>query len=61
MATRGATVDPDREYTLAVSDFTAANQGAPSELRSKGLVFRPMGPLLRDVLLEWVKAKKVLE
>ena len=38
-ATRGAVVDPEREYTLATSDFSAANQGAARELRSKGLVF----------------------
>ncbi len=60
-ATRGAAVDPEREYTLATSDFSAANQAAPTELRSKGLVFSTDGPLLRDVLLDWVKAKKVLE
>ena len=60
-ATRGAAVDPDREYTLATSDFSAANQGSATELRATGLVFSTEGPLLRDVLLEWVKAKKVLE
>jgi 2',3'-cyclic-nucleotide 2'-phosphodiesterase (5'-nucleotidase family) len=57
----GKTLDPDREYTLAVSDFTAANQGGRSELRSKGLEFPNQGPLLRDVLLDWVKQKKRLE
>lgn len=58
---RGKEIDPEREYTLAVSDFTAANQGAPSELRTKGLVFAGQGVLLRDVLLDWVKQRKVLE
>ena len=29
-------VDPDREYTLAVSDFTAANQGTAENLRTTG-------------------------
>jgi len=56
----GKTVDPDRNYTLAVSDFTAANQAARSELRTKGLVFSRQGPMLRDLLLDWVKAQKVL-
>jgi 2',3'-cyclic-nucleotide 2'-phosphodiesterase (5'-nucleotidase family) len=57
----GKTLDPEREYTLAVSDFTAANQSGRSELRSKGLQFSQQGPLLRDVLLDWVKQKKLLE
>ena len=35
-ATRGAAVDPEREYTLATSDFSAANQGAPSGTSQQG-------------------------
>ena len=57
----GRTVDPQREYTLAVSDFTAANQSGPGELGTTGLAFPQNGPLLRDLLIEWVKKKKVLE
>lgn len=59
--TQGRTVEPDREYTVAVSDFSAANQSAPSQMRTKGLEFPEQGPLLRDLLIDWVKAKKVLE
>ncbi|HEV3331850.1 MAG TPA: bifunctional UDP-sugar hydrolase/5'-nucleotidase [Bryobacteraceae bacterium] len=54
-------VEPDHEYTLAVSDFTAANQGAQEQLRSKGLVFAGDGGLLRDVLVDWFRKKKVIE
>ncbi|HWQ55568.1 MAG TPA: bifunctional UDP-sugar hydrolase/5'-nucleotidase [Bryobacteraceae bacterium] len=59
--TAGKTVDPDREYVLATSDFSAANQSSRTELRTTGLVFSQTGPLLRDVLLDWVKAKKTLD
>jgi 5'-nucleotidase/UDP-sugar diphosphatase len=54
-------VDADREYTLAVSDFTAANQGAGEQLQSKGLVFAGDGGLLRDLLVDWFRKKKVIE
>jgi len=54
-------VDADREYTLAVTDFTAANQGAQEQLQSKGLVFTGNGGLLRDLLVDWFRKKKVIE
>ncbi|MGD0202007.1 MAG: bifunctional UDP-sugar hydrolase/5'-nucleotidase [Bryobacteraceae bacterium] len=57
----GAVVDPEREYTLAVSDFTATNQSAPGQLGTEGLRFGTDGPLLRDVLLEWIRKQRVLE
>jgi 5'-nucleotidase/UDP-sugar diphosphatase len=57
----GRTVDPNKEYTLAVSDFTAANQGAPGQLETTGLVFPKTGPGLRDMIILWVNKKKVLE
>ena len=57
----GKTVDPEREYKLVVSDFTAANQAARSELRTKGLAFPQQGPMLRDLLIEWIRQKKTLE
>ncbi len=58
---QGRTVDPDREYTLAVTDFTAANQSAPEELQSTGLAFPGDGGLLRDLLIDWFGKKKVIE
>lgn len=59
--TAGKTIDPGREYRLATSDFSAANQSSPTELRSTGLEFPEQGPLLRDLLLEWVKEQKTLD
>ena len=54
-------VEPDREYTLAVSDFTAANQSSGENLRTTGLEFPGDGGVLRDVLLDWFRKKKVIE
>ena len=58
--TEGRVIDPNREYTLAVSDFVATNQRA--ELGVTGLRFpRRTNRLHRDLLIDWVKKKKVLE
>jgi 2',3'-cyclic-nucleotide 2'-phosphodiesterase (5'-nucleotidase family) len=54
-------VDPDREYTLAVTDFTAANQGAEEQLQTNGLEFAGDGGLLRDLLLDWFRKKNVID
>ena len=53
-------VNPDQTYTLAVSDFVATNQHA--ELGTNSLRFpKQTNRLVRDVLIEWVKKKGVLE
>jgi 2',3'-cyclic-nucleotide 2'-phosphodiesterase (5'-nucleotidase family) len=54
-------VEPERVYTLAVSDFTAANQSSRENLSSTGLEFPGDGGLFRDLLLDWFKKKKVVE
>jgi 2',3'-cyclic-nucleotide 2'-phosphodiesterase (5'-nucleotidase family) len=54
-------VEPDREYTLAVSDFTAQNQSAASQLGTTGLVFGDDVGLLRDMLVDWFRKKKTIE
>jgi 5'-nucleotidase/UDP-sugar diphosphatase len=54
-------VQPDRTYTLAVSDYTAANQGTAENLRVTGLSFPGDRGLLRDILLDWFRKKKVIE
>jgi 2',3'-cyclic-nucleotide 2'-phosphodiesterase (5'-nucleotidase family) len=54
-------VEPDREYTLAVSDFTAANQGGADSLRATGLQFPNQVGLLRDLLVDWFRKKQVIE
>jgi 2',3'-cyclic-nucleotide 2'-phosphodiesterase (5'-nucleotidase family) len=57
----GRKVDPNRIYTLAVSDFTAANQGSNENLRVTGLQFPGDAGLMRDLLIDWFRKKKVIE
>jgi 2',3'-cyclic-nucleotide 2'-phosphodiesterase (5'-nucleotidase family) len=57
----GRQVEPEREYTLAVTDFTAANQSARSQLQTTGLQFPGEGPLLRDLLIDWFRKKKTID
>jgi 2',3'-cyclic-nucleotide 2'-phosphodiesterase (5'-nucleotidase family) len=59
MVTAGRQVDPDREYKLAVPDFVASNQ--KPEMGTTDLQFPIIGPLQRDLLIDWIKKKKVLE
>ncbi|MBZ5620468.1 MAG: 5'-nucleotidase C-terminal domain-containing protein, partial [Acidobacteriia bacterium] len=54
-------VDPDRDYTLAVSDYTAENQDTAENFRSTGRKFPNDVGLMRDLLLDWFRKKKVLE
>ena len=55
---RGRSIDPQRHYALAVPDFIAVNQ---TEMGASGLTFSQDGPLLRDVLIEWIKKRKILD
>jgi 5'-nucleotidase/UDP-sugar diphosphatase len=57
----GHRIDPDREYTLAVTDFTAANQESNDQLGAGGLKFPRTDRLQRDLVIDWIKKKKVLE
>jgi 2',3'-cyclic-nucleotide 2'-phosphodiesterase (5'-nucleotidase family) len=61
VALDGRTVEPEREYTFAVTDFTATNQGAAGELQTTGLRFPGEGPLLRDLLIDWFRKTQVIE
>jgi len=54
-------IDPEREYTLAVSDFTAANQSAAGQLATTGLQFGDDVGLLRDLLIDWCRKQKAIE
>jgi 2',3'-cyclic-nucleotide 2'-phosphodiesterase (5'-nucleotidase family) len=54
-------IDPEREYTLAVSDYTAANQETAENLRTRGLVFPHDVGMLRDMLVDWCRKKRVIE
>jgi 2',3'-cyclic-nucleotide 2'-phosphodiesterase (5'-nucleotidase family) len=60
VVTRGRHIEPERSYTLAVTDFTAANQASKSQLDTHGLEFPETGPLLRDLVIEWVRKKQVV-
>jgi len=53
-------VEPDREYTVATTDFTVANQSDKDQLNASGLHFPQTGPLQRDAMIEWIKKKKVV-
>jgi 5'-nucleotidase / UDP-sugar diphosphatase len=57
---KGRHIDPQHVYTVASTDFTAANQTGPSQLGTGGLAFTTDGPLLRDLLIDWIKTKKVV-
>ena len=57
----GRTIDPDREYTLAVTDFTAANQAANDQLGVSGLEFPRAAGMQRDIVIDWIKKKKILD
>jgi 2',3'-cyclic-nucleotide 2'-phosphodiesterase (5'-nucleotidase family) len=61
VVTAGHQIDPDRDYKLAVSDFTAANQETQENLRTKGLQFPGDAGLLRDALAELIRKRKVIE
>ncbi len=54
-------VDPARDYTLVVTDFTAANQGTAENLRTRGLLFPKEVGVVRDVIIDWFRAKKTIE
>ena len=43
-----------------MSDFTAANQGTSENLRTTGLAFPHDVGLLRDILINWFRKKKVI-
>ena len=57
----GRTIDPDREYTLATTDFTAANQASTDQLNVSGLEFPKTAGMQRDVVIDWIKKKKILD
>ena len=57
----GRQVDPNRNYTLAVTDFTAANQSSDENLHTTGLKFPHDVGLLRDKLIDWFRKKKTIE
>ncbi len=61
VVTAGHTIDPEKDYKLAVSDFTATNQESDENLRSKGLQFPGDAGLLRDALANLIRKRNVIE
>jgi 2',3'-cyclic-nucleotide 2'-phosphodiesterase (5'-nucleotidase family) len=57
----GRALDPDRDYTLAITDFTAANQASTDQLNVSGLAFPKTAAMQRDMVIAWIKKKKILE
>jgi len=54
-------IDPNREYTLAVSDYTAANQGTRENFgATTGLKFPDDRGLMRNLLIDWFRRKRVI-
>ncbi len=51
------TIDPERQYTLVTTEFIVET-GA---LETKGLKFPQTGPVLRDLLIQWIQKKKVVD
>jgi 2',3'-cyclic-nucleotide 2'-phosphodiesterase (5'-nucleotidase family) len=59
--TGGRPVDPERIYTVAMSDFSAGNPSEQKLLGITGLQFDTSSVLLRDLLITWIRKKSVLE
>jgi 5'-nucleotidase/UDP-sugar diphosphatase len=59
--TVGKQIDPDKDYKLAVTDFTAANQATAENLRTTGLEFPKDAGLLRDALVDLIRKRKLIE
>jgi 2',3'-cyclic-nucleotide 2'-phosphodiesterase (5'-nucleotidase family) len=59
--TGGQPVDPERIYTVAMSDFSAGNPSEQKLLGITGLQFDTSSVLLRDLLITWIRKKSVLE
>ena len=57
----GHAIDPDREYSLATTDFTAANQASVDQLGVSGLDFPKTAAMQRDMVIDWIKKRKILD
>lgn len=57
----GKTLDPNREYTLAVPDFVATNAVESRRAGIGNIHFTPQTLLVRDAIVDWIKAHRVVE
>ncbi len=58
---QGKSVDPAREYTLAVPDFVAENPVERKRVGIQHIQFRPQTLLVRDAITAWIKSVRVVE
>lgn len=59
---RPANFDPEREYLVTTIDYLVESMRGPdSKYRDFAMAMPLEGPLLRDVMIEWVKKRKILE
>lgn len=54
---KSTSVEPDRIYSVATIDFVAENQ---REIGTEGLKFPEPGPYLREMVIEWVRKRKIV-
>lgn len=57
----GRTVEPEREYVVTLGDYSVENEAQRRELGIAGVTFQKTERTLRQVLIDWVRKKKVLE
>ncbi len=57
----GRVVDTDREYRIALGDYSVENEAQRKVLGIEGKRFEKTDKGLRQVLIDWVKKQKVLE
>ena len=55
---KSTSVEPDHIYSVATIDFVAENQ---REIGTEGLKFPEPGPYLREMVIEWVHKRKIVE
>ncbi len=55
---RGIPVDAEKLYTVATLDYVAANQ---REIETEGLEFPETGPYIRELVIEWVEKRRVVD
>jgi 5'-nucleotidase / UDP-sugar diphosphatase len=55
---RGASVQADRLYRVVTLDYVAANQ---REIEAEGLSFPERGPFVRELMIDWIRQKRVVD
>jgi 2',3'-cyclic-nucleotide 2'-phosphodiesterase (5'-nucleotidase family) len=57
---RGMTIEADRDYKIMMPDFAATNETERQRLGLGDLKFKITERKLRDLIIDWVKKKKIL-